>query len=156
MFQFRLAPVLRLREATEEQRKQALAQALGERDALRERLAVVERERHRCHQRLIQEGAGIDFGERRLFGAYLDRLAGEAAAIAKEMDTAQSVVERRRRELADASRDRQVLERLRERRFTAYQKAEIRREQRTLDELAVIGFGRRRAEEEETECRSTL
>jgi flagellar FliJ protein len=154
MFQFRLAPLLRLREAEEEKRKQALAEALSRRDQERGRLAAVKTERDRCRQRLVREGAAMDFRERSLFGGYFDRLARQAEGIQQEIETAEAEVARRQGELAEAARDRQILERLRERRRTAHHRAELRRELTQLDELAVLGFGRRRIEEER-ECKST-
>lgn len=154
MFQFRLAPLLRLREAEEEKRKQALAEALTRRDAEKERLAAVETERGRCRQRLAREGAAMDFRERSLFGGYFDRLAREAETVQRDIEAAEEEVARRKAELADAARDRQILERLRERKRAAHHREELRRELTQLDELAVLGFGRRRTEEER-ECKST-
>lgn len=148
MFRFRLAAILQLRVAVEETRKRALAEALGERDAVLRRRSGLEAERDRCRERLIREGAGVPFVERSLYGGYLDRLARRTADIAEEQKRVEARVETRRAELAAAARDRQAMERLRDRQAEAWRRERERRERIQLDELAVVGFGRRRSEEE--------
>ncbi|MFP4030898.1 MAG: flagellar export protein FliJ [Desulfococcaceae bacterium] len=87
-------------------------------------------------------------------GGYFQRLAREAETVQRDIEAAEADVARRQGRLAEAARDRQILERLRERQRTAHHRAELRRELTQLDELAVLGFGRRRTEEER-ECKST-
>jgi flagellar protein FliJ len=148
MFRFRLAPVLRLREAAEETRKRALAEALAALDARRKEFSELEKERERCRERLVREGGGISIAERSLYAGYMDRLSRRKAEIVAKLEEEEARVEKRRSELAVAARDRQAMERLRDRRAEAWRRTEERRDRARSDELAVLGFGRRRTEEE--------
>ena len=133
-FVFRLAPVLRQRERIEEQKKQLLATALraladaeAQREALRARREALARE-------LIEEHRNLDAEGLRLAYAHLDFLAREITAAdylvmsrTREMNLAREI-------LLQATKDRKILDKLRDRQKAAYDLEQSRIEQRELDD----------------------
>jgi flagellar export protein FliJ len=139
---FRLGVVLRLRELAEDAARAELARALqvhrAALDALRRshRAAVVERERAAALQRASAHGGVTPAGE--LAEAVASVELAEEAIVAGEtrvVAAADDLLGARFR-LAEASRRRQVVERLRERTAAAERLRLQRREDATLNELA--------------------
>jgi flagellar protein FliJ len=133
-FIFRLQPVLRHRERIEEQKKQifareqrALAQAIAERDALRGKREALAAE-------LITEHKNLDGESLRLAYAHLDFLAREITAADYHVMACEGAVERARLVLVAATKERKILERLRERQHEAFMREQLRLEQRDLDD----------------------
>jgi flagellar FliJ protein len=68
---------------------------------------------------------------------FLERTEREREAASLDLDRREAEVEARRRALANAARDRQVLERLKERRRADHKLATARAEGAVLDEMAL-------------------
>lgn len=133
-FRFRLEPVLDVRARAEQLKQRELAQAQ----------AALEDARNR-HASLVAEHAAVaasvrerhrDFDAVELQNAYarLEFLTREIEHAQSESAVAQGVVDRARARLIVASKDRKVLETLKERRRAAHQQDESQLEQRTLDD----------------------
>ena len=133
-FVFRLAPVLRHRERIEEEKKQLLAEAqrkLFDAEAQRQRL------RDRREELAVELVAGhrkIDGETLRMTYAHLDFLAREITAADWRVAAAGQAVDLARQILIRATKDRKVLERLRERQREAHKREQERLEHRDLDE----------------------
>src|SRR5688572_18931633 len=141
-FTFRLAPVLRLREATRDERRGQLAEALRLEPSLKERLAEVEGQLAGA-LRAAQEAAlpgtvNVD----RLIDAERFELAlrGEHQQARRQLQALAEEIERRRLALAAADREVRVLEKLRERQLELHEAEERKVEQRVLDEVAARRF----------------
>ncbi|MBV8074046.1 MAG: flagellar export protein FliJ [Candidatus Eremiobacteraeota bacterium] len=133
-FVFRLAPVLRHRERIEEEKKLLLA-------AAQRKLFEAESERQRLRNRreelateLVAEHRKIDGETLRMTYAHLDFLAREITAADWRVAAATQAVDLARDYLVRATKDRKVLERLRERQLEAFNVEQLRLEQRDLDE----------------------
>jgi len=133
-FVFRLAPVLRQRERVEEQKKlflareqRVLADAEARREMLRKRRESLARELIAEHRKLDAEGL-------RLAYAHLDFLAREIAAADYHVAACQGAVDRAREVLVRATKDRKILDRLQERQREAFNREQLRLEQRELDD----------------------
>ena len=141
-FVFRLAPVLRLREATRDERRGQLAEALRLEEDLRERLDNVERDLtgalRAAHDAASPGTVNVD----RLIDAerYELTLRGEQHQMLRQMQALAEEIDRRRMVLAAADRDVRVLEKLREQQLERHEADERKREQRLLDEAALRGF----------------
>lgn len=144
-FVFELEGVLAARRAAERAAQVALARVESERAAL-------ERGIREAHEGMTREREGTrEYLEGRVDVAAARRQAG---VVARARATTQRLVlqlagvhrkiERARAELIEASRRRQAVEKLRERRWEAWMEAEKRREAAMLDELAVMRAGRGR------------
>ncbi len=141
-FVFRLAPVLRLREATRDERRGRLAEALRLEAELQERLAGVERELHGALRAAQQAASPGTVNVDRLIDAerFELTLRGECQQVRRQLQALIEEIERRRLALAAADREVRVLEMLRERQLESHQAEERKGEQRVLDEAAARRF----------------
>ena len=139
-FVFRLGSVLRQRERIEEEKKQllaaaqrALAQAETERQKLRTKRESLARE-------LIARHRDLDGETLRLTYAHLDFLARELSSADFEVAMRAGAVDEARAALVRATKDRKILDRLRERQREAFQLEQTRIEQRELDDANARRF----------------
>jgi flagellar FliJ protein len=133
-FAFRLAPVLRYRERVEEEKKlllaaaqRTLAKAEAKRQALRDRREALARE-------LVSRHRKLDAETLRLTYAHLDFLAREINAADWEVANCSKAVDAAREALVRATKDRKILDRLRERKKTAFDREQGRLENHELDD----------------------
>ena len=136
MFRFRLQTVLRLRIAERDERRGELAKAQRAADILREQREHLDEEIAENEQRsrsLAEPGqANIDrlmqfHRYKAILKTTAQQLAAQAAQVAAE-------VERRRQILTESDRQVRVLEKLAERQRGEYERAELRKEMKLLDE----------------------
>ena len=133
-FQFRLAPVLRYRERIEEEKKQLLAAAqrtLAEAEARRQAL---RRRREALARELVSRHRKLDAETLRLTYAHLDFLAREINAADWDVSNCTKAVDVARDVLVRATKDRKILDRLRDRKKTAFEREEARIENHQLDD----------------------
>jgi len=137
-FKFRLATLLRLREATRDERRAELAEAYRADDVLREHLDRLGQELVRLQAQCRQVvGPGTVDVDRLVevqryevtLRAQQNRLAGQREAVRAEID-------HRRQALLAADRDVRLLEKLREKQAWRHHQEEHRREIKQLDEVA--------------------
>lgn len=145
-FRFRLERVRALRERHEDAAKQAFAGAMN--DCTRSEQRVQEAARRVALAREAQLGAAaapvsaMDLMTRQ---AYLERSERAHRATQEDLHRREQTLIQRRRELAEAARDRQALERLKETRRADHEREQARIEAIELDEIAINGFRRRAA-----------
>ncbi|HWE09049.1 MAG TPA: flagellar export protein FliJ [Solirubrobacteraceae bacterium] len=145
-FRFRLERVRALRERHEDAAKQAFAGAAIECERS-------EREVQEAAQRVAAardaqlDVAGAPTTALELMGrqAYLERSERAHSATQEDLHRREQALVQRRHELTQAARDRQALERLKERRRRDHDREQARIEAMTLDEIALNGFRRRAA-----------
>lgn len=135
---FRLATLLKLREATRDERRRDLAQALEALRMVEEQQAELRREREDARglaQRWGQPGA-IDVDTLLDGHRYQLQLELRGQILARQMRQIADEVERRRLALVEADRQVRALEKLRERQAERARLAAERGEVRRLDEVA--------------------
>ena len=146
-FRFRLESLLRLRLADRDQRRADLAKAQRAEEALVAQGAVLEREQGAnqvLSRRWSSPGAAdVD----RLIAAHRYELVLRTGLqqLAAQIVQVRGEVGRRRQALVEADRQVRVLEKLCERQQLAHQLREEKREQKELDERAILNFCRREA-----------
>ena len=144
-FNFRLERVRALREDLEGLSREAYAASEGRRRQLEAELrsaaAGVDDARDACRSAV----AGADASEMAAAHAYLMRADRTRRESADDLRRQDHVVEERRLELAQAARDRQVLERLKDRGRERHLRDVEQREGMMLDELAISRHRRQRA-----------
>lgn len=148
-FRFRLERVHDIRRQKERGAQEDLATALGheadEERGLGEVDATIEDARESFRDVASGGGetlTGTDLGAA---NAYLERLAGRRAVAVRDLNASRDEVGRRRRDLELAARERQALDRLRDRRRAEHDREAARTESAQLDELALAGHRRRQA-----------
>lgn len=136
-FRWRLETVLMSKHRAEEQRQQDLAQAISVLNAEQaERIRILDLQMQ-CRQDLKQFQTGrLNVTDLAQINTYLEALDQQCQGVETRITDAQTAVDEVRGKLAQAVRERQVLENLKDQDFRAFQKAERKRDQAMMDELA--------------------
>jgi flagellar protein FliJ len=144
-FNFRLERVRALRESFEDQAKEELAASLSVR-LKGEAMLRAASESFTHAQATRRESAVLELSGQDLLAAqaYIERTSRAHHAAELELDRRDAEVEARRTALIAAARERQVLERLKERRKADHRRESDRAEGALLDEMGILGH--RRAE----------
>jgi flagellar FliJ protein len=142
-FVFRFEPVLKQRKREEQERQRELA--------TRELVAVnLQHDLKRLDESL--KSAAEDLRTNHLTGAidlnylaahrrFLGAMRRQGLAIVQQIAAAQVHVDEARRKLAEAAKQRKVMERLREKQFARWREDQARREQAEMDEIgSQIGY----------------
>jgi flagellar FliJ protein len=133
-FKFELEPVLDHRERIEDEKQQVLGQRQRELKAAEDELARLNREFKKYSLALREEHKKLSSEELRWHYShleYLDRCMTLQHGVILQRRAA---VERARKDLIDASKDRKVIEKLKDRRFEEHQAFEAAQEQKELDD----------------------
>jgi flagellar FliJ protein len=147
-FKFRLERVHDIRRQAERGAQEELAGALG-RQATEERSlgqvdATIEAARERFRDVASGTGEARSGDDLAATNAYLERLAGHRAVAVRDLNLSLGEVDRKRSSLELAARERQALDRLRDRRRAEHDREMARAEGAHNDELALAGHRRRR------------
>ncbi|MEN0109777.1 MAG: flagellar export protein FliJ [Planctomycetota bacterium] len=144
---FRLHAVARLRESQRDALRARLGEAIQAASTLEDRQADLESELAglRAAQRAALGVGEVDAASVLDAGRYELLLRSQQRAVADDQRQVEQEVERRRGDLAAAERELRALELLRERAEAAERKADQRRAQRRMDDLAAQAVVRRRA-----------
>jgi flagellar FliJ protein len=133
-FVFALQPVLEHRKRIEDQKQQVMALRQRAWDEAKRELDRLHDE-FRADARELRDRHGVfDVEELRARYAHLQFLDRTIDAQIKILAERQVALERARRDLVNASKDRKVVDKLKERRRTAYTAEELRVEQIELDD----------------------
>ncbi len=140
-FQFRLATLLKLHEATRDERRNQLTEALRAEQVVVERIAQLDDEIAALRAerlRATRAGATVDIDALSDGARYEMILKLERQSADQQRQVVAAEAERRRAALVAADREVRVLERLRETQLERHRQEEDRRERVRLDELAVF------------------
>lgn len=137
-FKFRLATLLRLREAARDERRRELAEAYRVDDLLRQRLDGVSGQLGRLqdHCRKLTGPGAVDVDRLVEAQRYELALKAQRSQLGQQREAVAAEIERRRGALVEANRDVRVLEKLRENQVRQHGREENRREIKQLDEVA--------------------
>lgn len=138
-FIFRLEQVLRYRIQLEDEAKQRLAAAIRTRDAIRARIAEIDRELVVARESLYHF-ANMSEGERYVAQTYAASLRAERKTALVQLTQQDDLVEECRRELTAKAQERSLLEKLKEKQAKRHAREELLHEQRTNDETATLRF----------------
>ncbi len=139
-FKFRLATLLRLREATRDERRGELAEAYRLDDLLRQRVDDLGGELGsllaRCRQ---AAGPGpVDVDQLVEAQRYELALTAQRTELERQREAVAAEIDRRRQALVEANREVRVLQKLREQQTERHRQEENRQEVKQLDEAAQV------------------
>jgi flagellar protein FliJ len=137
-FKFRLTTLLKLREATRDERRTELAQAYQADDILREHLEQVQSDM-KSLQDISRRAAGpgtVDIDQLIESQRYEVILKAQQRHLNEQRGKLAAEIERRRVALLAANREVRVLEKLREHQLEQYNQEESRLDVKRLDEVA--------------------
>ncbi|MGA7705488.1 MAG: flagellar export protein FliJ [Solirubrobacteraceae bacterium] len=147
-FNFKLERVRAVRERAEQLAQQDLAEAISRRSDTETDLRAAEALLEQAHEQQ-RGGAELavsgDPSELLAHQAYVERIEAQRTNHAHDLETRESEVATRDAQLTKAASEREMLERLRERRRSEHYREVARREQSDLDEVAATNFERSRA-----------
>ncbi len=147
-FKFRLERVHDIRRQAERGAQEELATALGRQAVEEQSLVGVDATIAAARERFRDVASGSDKArpgnDLAATIAYLERLAGRRAVAVRDLNVSRGEVDRKRSDLELAARDRQALDRLRDRRRAEHDREMARAEGAHNDELAIAGHRRRR------------
>jgi flagellar FliJ protein len=141
---FSLHAVLKYRQQLEDLARQRLYQALEVEARLREAQLKVDAELaelYRCLQRDQEQGTTVD--RLILFDHRIELVKEEAVRRQTELDKQKVQVEKKRQQLIKTSKDKKIMEKIREQQNAAYAKYLEKKEAGMLDEIAVLSHARK-------------
>lgn len=138
-FRFRLEQVLSYRKRLEEEAMQALADAVMRRDALRDRLAALQSAVEEQRLRLCRPDL-MEAGEMAMALDYCGALQRDMDFTRQALAEAETLVDARRVALIEKSRERGLLDRLKEKQALRHIQCERQHEQRINDETATLRY----------------
>lgn len=141
-FHYPLERLLKLREHTEQEWEVKLGEATGR--CVRTRKAITQREAN--HRRVLGERGSLSSVDLMAGELYLSRMRQEAEALRKELEEAEAERLRIQASFLEASRERKVLQKLKEKQERAYLKDELKREFAEADDRNSGASARTRAE----------
>jgi flagellar FliJ protein len=136
-FKYRLATLLRIREAARDERQIELAEAYHADDVLRQHEEQITAEiaglKESCREAMAPGTVDVD----RVLTSqrYEMLLRAHGVQLGKQREQVGAEIERRRQLLVQANREVRVLEKLRERQVERHRDEEARREVKLLDEV---------------------
>jgi len=137
-FKFRLATLLKLREATRDERRNRLAEAYeAERILQKQQDELTEDwKENRQRTREASEPGSIDVDDLLITHRHELILKGQQELIDQRKQQVAEEIERRRLTLVEADRQVRILEKLREKQLRRHRHEENKREMKQLDEIA--------------------
>jgi flagellar FliJ protein len=135
-FNFRLQPLLSVKEQIEEQKEIEYGQALQRLDEERRRKQMLLDWKEE-HIRLFREALEIriDPADSRRFNNFIEKLKQRIIEQDKRIEAAEAYAEKKRLELVEAMKERKMLESVREHRLEDFNTEEKIAEQKIVDEI---------------------
>jgi flagellar protein FliJ len=139
-FAFRLATLLRIREATRDERRRALADERLAMDAIQLRLDQVQTERNRVLAAARQTAGPGEIAVNRWLNMhhYQNTLDAQRSQLQEKLADAAAEVEQRRNALLEADREVRTLEQLREAQKLRHRQEAHRQDIKRLDEATQL------------------
>ena len=140
-FKFRLQKVLEYRRQREDQAKFAFAKAKADHEAQTSVVSSLRAALER-HEQGLYAGKSLTEGDIWLWRQYRKRLMQDLEKAEMRLMELARLMNTRRRELVERSKERKLLERLRSQQEIAFRREANAREQREYDEMATIRYAR--------------
>ena len=135
-FKFRLQTLMRIREATRDERREQLAEVLRIDEALVAQLTDLQRDRLMARKEQTFGVGRVDVDRMLGMQRYEALLTAEIDHVERQRKTVGEELDRRRAALLEADREVRVLEKLREQRHTEWRAEEAAAEMKVTDEAA--------------------
>lgn len=141
---FKLQPVLNYRRSLEDQAQQKLAESLNLQRQLEERAVVQCSELAAYDEELkSRQKYGVDAAELMLYEERIAHGRRQIRRIQEQLTVLEERIAAEREKLLEASRERQIMEKLKEKQNSAYRREQDRKERTLLDEISLRNRGER-------------
>ena len=139
---FKLQSVLNYRHTLEDQARQQLSGSLQQQGQLEAELQRHQNQLQQLDEELkTRQLAGLSIAEIDLFEAQIHHLQGLMVALQQRLEQLHRRIERERAELLQASREKKVMEKLKEKQEEEYRREQARLERNLLDEISLRNKG---------------
>jgi flagellar protein FliJ len=152
-FQFRLERFLDLRRWKEREWEIALSKILGECLLLENRITEIGTEIGASRLAVFTDGARVDIAAMKRRELYVQRLVVERERTQATLVEKRREMEKVRAKYLEASKERKVLDKLKERRSSEYYDRQLDEEFKTLDDLSSSASAARGVREAEADSR---
>ncbi len=132
-FSFSLERILDLRAFREKEAEFALGKAVSERERISLKLQEIAQKRVTSSR---ERSPSASMGELIAIERYIQRLDADKERRLEELAAAELVVERKRAEYVEATKERRVLTKLREKKVSVWKTERARDEAETLDDIS--------------------
>jgi flagellar FliJ protein len=137
-FTFKLESVLNYRKILEDQAQQVLAESLQEQQRLERQSVQLTKRLHAVDQDLKkQQQHGMGIAELILYEDQIEHCRKQLHQLETRLLRLQKTIEAQRQELLQASMERQVMEKLKEKKKVEYLREELQEETAMLDEISL-------------------
>ncbi len=148
-FKFRLETLLRLRERQLELAEGELASFLKQLASARNSHDIKLTEVRQAESALKESlSKGVEAERYRQMSLYLERLKADLARLEQRISQIEAAVAQAREKVMDRHREKELVEKLREKEYQAYTAEIQRQEQVEADDLSSVGFVRREHEKQ--------
>ncbi|MCL6589571.1 MAG: flagellar export protein FliJ [Firmicutes bacterium] len=144
-FKFKLETVLKVKSRVEELRQKELKEAEVRREQARRQLAQRQEEMAATVANYREQfQANIDLYKANDYHRFIKWLSKQIELATQHLEQCEQEVHRRRLKLMEATREKKVLEKLKEKAYEEYKAEELREEIKFLDELGTSQFFRQK------------
>jgi flagellar FliJ protein len=133
-FRFELEKLLELRSYAEREAELALARAMGELSSIESKIQALAVERTEVASQRFARGRGV--AEIRHAEAYILRLDQTKEKLLEAAAAAALGVEKEREKFIEASRERKIIDKLKEKRAAEHRKAALDEEMKVVDDIS--------------------
>jgi len=142
-FTFKLQPMLSLKKQLEDQLKNELGKAIQKLEYEKNRLINIENEREEQINLIYKESTqGIVVEKLKEYSIYLSFLKDKLEAQKENVNYAQKNVDKYREQLVKAVQEREMLDKLKEKKLEEYKEEVNREEQKLNDEIISYNFNK--------------
>lgn len=133
-FRFELEKLLELRSYAEREAELALARAMGELSSIESKIQALAVERTEVASSRFARGRGV--AEIRHAEAYILRLDQTKEKLLEAAAAAALAVEKEREKFIEASRERKIIDKLKEKKAAEHRKASLDEEMKVVDDIS--------------------
>jgi flagellar FliJ protein len=142
--QFKLQSVLNYRTTLEEQAQQALALSQQHHQELTAAVTAQQQELNEQDQVLKQrQEQGLTIAEIDIYESRINHCRNRSAQLQRQLEILEQKIAKQRETLLKAARDRQVMDKLKERQEAEFRREQERKERIQLDEISLRNKGTR-------------
>ncbi len=139
---FKLQSVLNYRQILEDQARQKLAESLQQKTRLEEQLRQQQQATRQLDTELKErQEQGLSVAEMNLFESQIQHRQRQLSHLQTNLQVLESAILGQREDLLQVARDRQVIEKLKEKREREYRQELSRKEREMLDEICLRSKG---------------
>jgi flagellar protein FliJ len=142
-FVFKLHSLLNVKIQMEDNLKNDLGKAVQKLEKERDRLKTIENERNECINCFCGESSkGVIVGKLKEYGTFISFLKEKAELQKENINYAQNVVDKYREQLIKVVQEKEMLEKLKEKKYQEYHKEQFREEQKMIDEITSYKYNK--------------